>query len=363
MQNLMTQSIAEQPEAIRRILTSPFPIDAFAEEFARRGIRKVFLTGSGTSLFAAMISAQSWEAELSIDCEAVSSLEFVDMLSYRSLGPDTLVLAISQSGVSLVLLEAVRRVNAAGAMTAAVTADPRAGIPTEATFVFETHTGPEENLGKTKGFTTSAFVTAIVGHALAARAAGSVREPLNQTYGQIPDLVQRTLDLSGPVIRDWADRFRDTDSLFVVGSGVQVPIALEGALKVLEVAKMPVIAKEMEEMMHGPFNGVSPRTGMIVLGDKTGEPKRLDALVRGAALIGVPTLTIATGGGVSLSSAAFNLVLPGNDDDALRAILTVLPFQLLARDLAAARGAAIDTARYPQLYPVFASKSIHTQNS
>jgi glucosamine--fructose-6-phosphate aminotransferase (isomerizing) len=359
---LMMQSINEQPEAIQRILSRPFLPGPFAEEFLGKGIAKAYFVGSGTSLFAAMISAQSWAARLTLDCQAVSSLEFFDMLTYRSIGPETLVVAISQSGASLILREVVRRANEAGAMTVAITADPHAVVSAEAGFVFETHTGPEENLGKTKGFLTTAFVSAVLGAALAERAAGATSKPLQQGYGAVPALVQQTLDASRPLVREWATKLREADALFVVGSGVQVPIALEGALKILEVAKMPVIAKELEEMMHGPFNGVGPSTGMIVLGDKTSHRVRLDALVRGAAHINVPTFSIATGTGIESLFKPFDLVLPGNDDDALRAILTMLPLQLLAHDLAAERGADIDRARYPLLYPIFASKTFHTES-
>ena len=103
------------------------------------------MVGSGTSLYAAMIAARSWQQELGIDCEAASSLEFLDETEGGGLGPDVMVLAISQSGASLILLEGLRRADAAGAITAVVTADPKAPIALEAGFVIETHTGPEPN--------------------------------------------------------------------------------------------------------------------------------------------------------------------------------------------------------------------------
>jgi fructoselysine-6-P-deglycase FrlB-like protein len=130
-------------------------------------------------------------------------------------------------------------------------------------------------------------------------------------------------------------------------------------LKVLEVAKMPVIPKELEEMMHGPFNGVGPATGIILVTDEIAQGQRLSAFVQGVKLIGTAFASIAAGPAVAKSHGPFDLVLPACEDEAARAILGVVPFQILAHDLAAARGAPIDVARYPQLYPVLASKSIH----
>jgi glucosamine--fructose-6-phosphate aminotransferase (isomerizing) len=157
----------------------------------------------------------------------------------------------------------------------------------------------------------------------------------------------------------WVAKFRGADALFVVGAGSQVPTALEGALKVLEVAKMPVVPKELEEMMHGPFNGVGPTTGIVLIADEIAQGQRLTAFIEGVKLIGTASATIAASAAVAATHGPFDLVLPPCDDAAVRAILGVVPFQLLAHELAAAREAPIDTARYPQLYPVFVSKSIH----
>jgi fructoselysine-6-P-deglycase FrlB-like protein len=354
----MMQSILEQPEAIRRVLVSGLKAEQFVTAFRARDIRKVWLVGSGTSLFAAMIAAHSWETELEIDCEAVSSLEFLDQTQSGRLNPDVMVLAISQSGASLILLECVRRANAAGALTAIVTANPAAPIPLEAGFTIETHTGNEENLGKSKGFTTTALGAVLLGRRLAMGDTKAADATLQARYEVVPAAFARAIEASRAAAGKWAQTFRDADALYVVGAGVHVPTALEGALKVLEVAKMPVITKELEEMMHGPFNGVGPKSGIVLIADDTARQDRLAAFIKGVSLIGTASLKIA-GSPTLADSASYDLALPACSDEAVRAILGVVPFQLFAHDLAAARGAAIDTARYPQLYPVFVSKSIH----
>jgi glutamine---fructose-6-phosphate transaminase (isomerizing) len=355
----MLQSILEQPEALKRLLAIGLNAEALVAAFRNRAIRKVWMVGSGTSLYAAMIAARSWQEELGIDCEAASSLEFLDETETGGLSSDVMMLAISQSGASLILLEGIRRANTAGAITAVVTADPQAPIPLEAGFVIETHTGPETNLGKTKGFTTTAFAAVLLGRRLAMGDASDADAVLKSRYADLPASFAATIEMSQAAAAQWVEKFRQTNALFVVGAGSQAPTALEGALKVLEVAKMPVIAKELEEMMHGPFNGVGSATGIVLAVDEIAQDHRLAAFIAGVKLIGNPFASIAASAALAKSLGPFDVVLPPSEDPAVRAILGVIPFQILAHDLAIARGAAVDTARYPQLYPVFASKSFH----
>lgn len=356
MPTQMMQSILDQPQALRRLLEAGLGAENFIETFIKRRIRKVWIVGSGTSLYASMIAARSWEAELGIDCEAMSSLEFLEE-ARSGLWPDALVLAISQSGASLILLDAIRQANAAGAVTAVITAHLDAPIPREAHFAFQTLTGVESNLGKCKGFTTTAFAALLLGRRLAMGAQDNADCALRAQYGDVPELMAATIQQSLPAIADWVVKFRLANVLFVVGAGVQVPIALEGALKVLEVAKMPVLARELEEMMHGPFNGVGPEAGIVLITDELAQAQRVSAFVEGAALIGTVFASVSSYS--TLPPVNVDLVLPPSDDPGIRTILGVVPFQLLAHDLAVARGVNVDTARYPQLYPVFASKSVH----
>jgi glucosamine 6-phosphate synthetase-like amidotransferase/phosphosugar isomerase protein len=92
--------------------------------------------------------------------------------------------------------------------------------------------------------------------------------------------------------------------------------------------------------------------------DVISQPKRLEAFVKGLKVLGVPSVTMAAGPEVS-SGEAFDLVLSPCENAGLRAIRGVVPFQILAHELAAARNVSIDTGKYPQLRPIFQTKSIH----
>ena len=362
MTTLMMNSILEQPSAIQRMLDRGLAAEGFVREFQKRQIRKVWMTGSGTSLFAAMIAARSWEERLGIDCEAISALEFLEEVPAERLTADVLLLAISQSGAAYTTLECTQAANRAGAMTCVVTADPRAPIALEAQHVVETHTGPEENAGKTKGFVTTALGAVMAGDRIALGQAPDAEQSLQRTYAELPALFQDAIDRSLAGVSAWVETLAEVNALYVVGAGTQVPTAREGGLKVLEVAKLPVLALELEEAMHGPMNGVDSRTGIILVADAVSRPRRLAAFLKGLSLLDSPAVTMAAGPSLA-EDATFDLVLPTCENDAVRAIRGVVPFQILAHELAAARNAEIDTGRHPQLRPIFLTKSIYAAAS
>lgn len=355
------KSISEQPEAIARALSVGLNADAFHDAFHRRSIHKVWVLGSGTSYFAAQIAARAWEAELGIDCQASSALEFLDRMAQLQLNEHVLVLAISQSGAALTLQSVFRQVREAGALTAIVTAFPGAATSSEAEFVVETHTGVEQNMGKTKGFTTSTLVAVMLGRRLALPLGTEGDASLWERHKYIPALLNETIGTCLGVVDQWVDKFRDVQAVLVVGAGAQVAAASEGALKLLEVAKLPVWSLELEEAMHGPVNALGPSTGVVLVADSVPIPERLSGYVNAIDYVGVPFLKFATSAAITEGLGRFDLVLPACEDVAVRTIRSVVPFQILAHALSAARGMPIDTARYPELYKILSYKSFHKE--
>ena len=349
----MQSFIAEQPDALRRTLAARFDVGALSETFVRRKIRKVWMLGSGTSLFAAMIAVTEWERVLGVDAEAVSSLEFADVPA-GALGASVAVVGISQSGASFVLVEALERARDAGCLTIGVTAEPAALIGRAAEIIVPTDTGPEDAMGKTKGFTTTAFAACRLAHLLTEQGeAGDVFE-------RFPDVLEATITRAGSEVADWVRLLLDAQAVFAVGSGAFLPAAWEGGLKVLEVAKQVVVTKELEEMLHGPFNAVAPTSAFIFMAGHVERRDRVDAFLKAVAALDLPLLaisdarTVVTAGGRTLT---FTLPTVGNP--ALEAILAVVPLQILADRLAQARGLDPDTSRYPFLYKILAAKSIY----
>jgi fructoselysine-6-P-deglycase FrlB-like protein len=353
----MMVNIEEQPDALRRVLAGSMPIVALQSALAARTTRKIWLAGSGTSLYAAMIAAPIIEHALSIDAEAISSLELHDELNAPLFGRQTLLVGISQSGSSLVLVDAVRAARQRGALTVAVTAEPASPIATAAEFVIDAHTGPEEALAKTKGFSTTTLAASLLGPQLARP--NSVSAVL-AAFADVPSAAAEVIARGKAAVAGWVERLGRVTALYVVGAGAMHPAAREGGLKILEVAKLPVVATELEEMMHGPFNGVGPDTGIILLAAETSVPQRLPAFLKGVAAVNVPFLSIAANPRFAKSvEHAFDLVLPTLAEESVKPILATVPLQIFAEHFARQRGVAIDTARYPFLYPILGSKAIH----
>lgn len=349
----MQTFIAEQPAALRRTLDVSFDHDALRFAFQSRVIRKVWILGSGTSLFAAMIAATDWERVLGIDVEAISSLEFADVPDHL-LGAGTAVVGISQSGASFILVEGLTRARRAGSLTIGVTAEPAALIGAAADFLLPTATGPEDALGKTKGFLTTAFAACWLGCWIKSS------DAVPAAYADFPDAVARVIADVEQAVTQWTERFASLQSVFAIGSGALLPAAWEGGLKVLEVAKQVVVTKELEEMLHGPFNAVGPSSGFILLAGHVERRDRLDAFLKAVAVLDLPLLAIADARTeIAPSSNTLVYQLPALQEPALEAILAVVPLQILADRLATARGLDPDVSRYPFLYKVLAAKSIY----
>lgn len=352
MSRMMT-FIEEQPLAFRRLLDAPPDVRTFAAAMRERAVSKVWMLGSGTSLYAAMIAAEYWEARLGIDCEAISSLEFSTSAAGSRPKPSTCVMAISQSGATFVLVEAIKSARARGCLTLGVTAEPDSLLAQTAEHVVLTHTGSEDALGKTKGFSTTAFAACLVGLLLAdsGQGVGAAQD--------LPDALSSVTRAVGGVVSQWVERLADARALFVIGAGQQLPAAWEGGLKILEVAKQTVITKELEEMLHGPFNAVGPDSAFILLAGPVGRVDRIAAFINGVQAVGRPLLSIAESGVPSPADLAWDLVLPELTDPGFLPILGVVPLQILAERLALRRGLDPDTARYPFLYKILAAKSIY----
>ena len=350
----MRDFIEEQPAALTRLLTSPPDVATFAAAMRARGVRKVWMLGSGTSLYAAMIAAEYWERHVGIDCEALSSLEFMNSAAATRLGPDICVVAISQSGATFILVEAIEAARKQGCLTLGVTAEPESLLARAADHLVFTHTGVEDAMGKTKGFSTTAFAACLVGLLI-----GGVGQEMIRAR-DVPQAFQRVIDLASAAVAGWTDMLADTRTLFVVGSGAQFPAAWEGGLKILEVGKQVVVTKELEEMLHGPFNAVGPDSAFILLAGPIDRPDRLAAFVQGVQAVGRPMIAIAEPGLAPPPGApAWDLVLPSLSDPGFLPILGVVPLQILAERLAVQRGLDPDISRYPFLYKILAAKSIY----
>jgi glucosamine--fructose-6-phosphate aminotransferase (isomerizing) len=350
----MREYIAEQPAALRRQL-----VDAVVPAGLPAGPwRKIWFVGSGSSLYAAMIGANLCEPLLGVDAEAISSQEFGLDVADTQLGPGTLAVGISQGGATVALTEGIARARRLGATTVGVTAEPSSPLAQVAEHIVHSRTGAEDVPPKTKGFTTTAAAGCrlVLAIARASGAASSECDTLAAALEALPGQTAAALASAEAAAPVMVDRLRGARGYFVAGTGTLVPAVYEGALKILETAKLFADGRELEEILHGYFNAIGPETGLILLAGPGAPPDKVAAFCRGAGIVGAPLATIALAG-APLAQA--DVTLPGPAHPGVAPLLGILPLQILALRLAVAKGTDPDRTRYPELYAVFKTKTTH----
>ena len=322
------REIMEQPEVVARALAPREEVEAAARELASAG--RVFAVGAGTSYHAALV-ARYMMAELNgIDVQPVLASEHA--LFSRWMGPGSLVMAISQSGETADVLEAVREAKSRGARVLAVVNVPHSTLERESDLSVNVRAGPEIGVAATKSFT--AQLSTLLSISL--RAAG--------LPGPDPERMRRLVlgaVASEEAARRAAQRLRGATDIYVVGRGTHYPLALEGALKIKELAYVHAEGLAAGELKHGTLAMIEEGTPVILINpaddtyhDTLSNGEEMKA--RGALIVGIS----------DRPSDLYDLHLQLPEAGRLELpIVEAVPLQLLAYHLALARGTEIDRPR------------------
>ncbi|MGC8555862.1 MAG: glutamine--fructose-6-phosphate transaminase (isomerizing) [Conexivisphaera sp.] len=322
------REIMEQPEAIARALAPRDEIDAAAREIGRAG--RLFAVGAGTSYHAAVVARYAFAEVAGVDLQPILASEH--QLFSRWMGPGSLVMAISQSGETADVLEAVREARARGARVLAVVNVPHSTLERESDLSVSVRAGPEVGVAATKSFTAQLATL----FSMALRVAGRP--------GLDPERIRRLAAgalRTEEVVRRAAGELKDSADVYVVGRGIHYPIALEGALKIKELAYVHAEGLAAGELKHGTLAMVEEGTPVVLINpaDEThtatlsnGEEMK----ARGARILGISERREDLYDVHVKLPDASGLELP---------IVEVIPLQLLAYYLALFRGAEIDRPR------------------
>ncbi|ELZ53049.1 glucosamine--fructose-6-phosphate aminotransferase [Halorubrum distributum JCM 10118] len=297
-EHYMRKEIHEQPEALRQTIAGRLDVDggdvdldvSFPPGFLA-DLEEIQIVACGTSNYAGRYAAQLFE-ELSgvrATVEIASEYEFG---AGRS--PDrTLVVAVTQSGETADTLGAVRRANAAGARTFAVTNTLGSTVTREVDDTAFIRAGPEIGVAATKTFAsqvaTLTMLAVAIGRERGALGAADAR-PVLEGLRDLPGAVQQVLDAE-PKVREAATEYGDSEAFFFVGRQLGVPVALEGALKLKEISYDHAEGFAAGELKHGPLALVTPDTPVLaVLTDGARADETMnnvtEAQTRGAPAIG-----------------------------------------------------------------------------
>jgi glucosamine--fructose-6-phosphate aminotransferase (isomerizing) len=352
----MLKEIAEQPKAVAdslrgRISTQGrIQLDELTlEESVFSDITKVVVVACGTAANAGMVAKYAIEhwTRLPVDVELASEFRYRDPV----VGPDSLVIAISQSGETMDTLMALRHAAAQGARTLAICNTVGSTIPREADAVLYTYAGPEIAVASTKAFLTQIIASYLVGLFLAqvrgSLSAEEIREILRD-LNDMPQKVDLVLDTVEPV-RALAQRLAGATSVLFLGRHVGYPVALEGALKLKELAYMHAEGFPAGELKHGPIalveDGVpvvvvvpSPR-GRTVLHDKIVSNIQ-EVRARGAVIFAV-----AEEGDDVITGFADHIIRVPEVPPLMQPLVSTVPLQVFACEMATVKGHDVDQPR------------------
>jgi glucosamine--fructose-6-phosphate aminotransferase (isomerizing) len=349
----MLKEIHEQPMAITDTLRGRLDGSGRLElgelELTRtqlRAIDKVFVVACGTSYHAAMMAKYAIErwTRLPVEIDIASEFRYRDpVLDHRSL-----VIAISQSGETIDTLAAARYAKAQGSLLVAISNVVDSALAREADAVLYTRAGPEIGVAATKTFTTQLVAMQLIGlHLAKVRASldpGTVAH-LVESLRELPTQVEKALQLS-PLLDDLATGWMEVRDFFFLGRSGDFPVAMEGALKLKEIAYVRAEGYAAGEMKHGPIALIEP--GVVVVGVATDTHIRSKTLsnmqemrARGATIL----MVVEEGDEDEAALVADHLVTVPTGPDLICTVTAVVPLQLLAYHLATARGLDVDKPR------------------
>jgi glutamine---fructose-6-phosphate transaminase (isomerizing) len=352
----MLKEIAEQPKAVADSLRGRISKDhriqldeTHLDEAVLRSITKVVVIACGTAAHAGMVAKYAIEhwTRLPVEVELASEFRYRDPI----VGPDSLVIAISQSGETMDTLMALRHAKAQGARTLAICNTVGSTIPRESDAVLYTYAGPEIAVASTKAFLTQIVAAYLVGLYLAQVRGTMFEDEIRAVLTDLDDMpskVDLVLDTTEPV-RELARDLADSTSVLFLGRHVGYPVALEGALKLKELAYMHAEGFPAGELKHGPIalieDGVpvivvvpSPR-GRAVLHDKIVSNIQ-EVRARGARVI-----AIAEEGDEAITPYADHVIRIPAVPTLMQPLVATVPLQVFACELATAKGHDVDQPR------------------
>ncbi|MFE2034697.1 SIS domain-containing protein [Streptomyces scopuliridis] len=332
---IMSAEVAEQPAVLRRILRDGTPaVREVAAAIAARKPRFVLLTARGTSDHAALYAKYLLEIRCGLPC-GLASMSTTTAYGAKPDLTDVLVIGVSQWGGSPDLVASTWAAREAGATTLAVTNNPDSALTAVAEFHIDVLAGPERALPATKSYTASLLALYLFAEAFGGRDGAAA--------GDLPDLAERVLARTGEV-RTLASRYRFAERMVIISRGYGYPTAKEAALKLMETCYIPALSYSGADLLHGPLamvDNISPVIAIVPEG-KAGEA--LQAVLARLRARGADLFVVGSRAEVEAASAGFVLPTDGVPEE-LQPILQILPLQLLAHEVAIARGQDPDAPR------------------
>jgi glucosamine--fructose-6-phosphate aminotransferase (isomerizing) len=351
----MRKEIFEQPRAVADALLGRHDEEGQLQldevrisDGELRDIDKIIIIGCGTANYAGMVAKYAIEHWTRIPCEVELAHEF----RYRDpiLTRNTLVVAISQSGETADTLMAIRHAITQKAKVLAICNTNGSTIPRESDAVIYTHAGPEIGVASTKGFLTQLIACYLLGLYLAQVRGTKYGDEIGvivRELAQMPAHVEKVLE-SAPEIYALAERFSDAKSVLFLGRHAGFPVALEGALKLKELAYIHAEGFAAGELKHGPIALIEEGLPVFCVVPPKGRDQLHDKMISAIQEIrarGALTIVLAEADDAEVTPYADVLIGLPTVPTLLQPVVATVPLQLFSCELATLMGHDVDQPR------------------
>ncbi len=313
-------------------------------EFARR-VRKIFITACGTAYHAGLVGKTLLEriARVPVEVMVASEFRYADPL----VGPDDVVLAISQSGETADTLAAMEEGRRKGATLWSIVNAIGSQAMRIAQGYISMQVGPEIGVASTKAYTAplvDLYMLAVLLGDLRGALPAAERRRLVADLRLVPYLVSQVLEREEEVVAV-ARQLKDVRSCLYIGRGINMATAYEGALKLKEISYIHAEGYPAGEMKHGPIALLDEETPVIALAPRDPWYEKMVSQVEQAKARGAPVVAVATEGDTLIPPLADAVLWVPPTPWLLSPVVTVVPLQMLAYHIAAMRGLDVDQPR------------------
>jgi glutamine---fructose-6-phosphate transaminase (isomerizing) len=350
-ETFMLKEIYEQPDGVAetigdRVRHGRLELEELGlSDDELRDLRRIVLLACGTAYHSCVVARYVLEEWARIPVE----MDIASEWRYRNpvIGPDTLVIGVSQSGETADTMAAMRLARETGAHTLGITNMMGSQITREVDAVLYTRCGLEIGVAASKTFTAQVSLFYLVALKLAqvrgTLPADEIASLLEEVH-QLPDRIREFLEGSHP-IDEVAQRHFEKPFFLYLGRHIGLPVCLEGALKLKEISYIPTEAYSAGEMKHGPIALLDDETPVVCVATDSHVYDKVVSNIQETRARGAQVIAIATDGNEDIQHHADDVIYVPRTHPFLQAALAVLPLQLLAYRIARLRGLNVDQPR------------------
>ena len=351
--HFMLKEIFEQPRSIQDTFRGRIKLDTneirlgglYAVKDQLVHAKRIVIIACGTSWHAGLVGEYLLEDLARIPVE----VEYASEFRYRNpmIGPEDVVLAISQSGETADTLAAIQLARDAGALVLGICNVAGSSISRETHAGVYTHAGPEIGVASTKAFTAQVTVLTMMAIMIGSekglldkkRSATLIRE-----LNEIPDKIEKILE-QNEIFRHIAAIYKDVTNALYLGRGVSFPVALEGALKLKEISYIHAEGYPAAEMKHGPIALIDEQMPVVFIATHDKSYDKIVSNIQEVKARKGNVIAIVTQGDETIRKMADHVIEIPKTDEVLLAIPSVIPLQLIAYHIAVMRGCNVDQPR------------------